>query len=137
MKGSGLSTEPWCLDTHLDIRLNENNIPKQGEEPIDAIDQLAYIHDLAYQKSDNISNRHEANIQMINGLKQLKNLSIPQRLIRAIIIKSFQAMIKLGQGARVAKTQAIENLYKGVSNGAKTKETNDNTKLWNDFNKRQ
>ena len=48
---------------------------------------------------------------MINGLKQLKNLSIPQRLIRAMIIKLFQAKIKLGQGARAAKTEAIKNLY--------------------------
>ena len=51
---------------------------KQGEEPINAIDQLACIHDLAYQKSDNISDRHGADIQMVTGLKQLKNLSIPQ-----------------------------------------------------------
>ena len=28
--------------TYLDIRLNKNNIPKPGEEPINAIDQLAY-----------------------------------------------------------------------------------------------
>ena len=28
--------------TRLDIRLNENNIPKQGEEPINAFDQLAH-----------------------------------------------------------------------------------------------
>ena len=77
----------------LTFRLDENNIPKPGEEPINAIDQLAYIHDLAYQKSDNISDRHEADIQMINGLKQLKNLSIPQKLIRAMIIKLFQAKI--------------------------------------------
>ena len=97
--------------TRLDIRLNENNIPKSGEEPINAIDHLAYIHDLAYQKSNNISDRHEADVQMINGLKQLKNLSIPQRLIRAMIIKLFQAKIKLGQGARAAKTEAIKNLY--------------------------
>ena len=56
---------------------------------------------------------------MINCLKQLKNLSIPQRLLRAMIIKLFQAKVKLGQGQRAAKTQAIENLY--VSKGAKTK----------------
>ena len=31
--------------TRLDIRLNKNNIPKPGKEPINAIDQLAYIHD--------------------------------------------------------------------------------------------
>ena len=60
---------------------------------------------------------------MINGLKQLKNLSIPQKLIRAMIVKLFQAKIKLGQGSRMtesasdgaqraAKTQAIENIFK-------------------------
>ena len=58
---------------------------------------------------------------MINGLKQLKNLSIPQKLIRQLIIKIFQAKIltrgqltkseKLGQGARAAKTEAIKSLY--------------------------
>ena len=63
---------PWYNylgpNTLLDIRLDENYQPKSGEEPINAIDQLAYIHDLAYQKSDNISDRHEADIQMINCL---------------------------------------------------------------------
>ena len=90
--------------TRLHIRLNENNIPKQGQEPINEIDHLAHIHDLAYQKSYYISDRYEADIQMINGLKQLKNLSVPQRLIRAMIIKLFQAKIKLAQGSRAAKT---------------------------------
>ena len=93
--------------TRLDIRLDEDNIPKSGEEPINEIDKLAYIHDLAY-RSDDINMRHKADQEMINGLKQLKNLSIPQRIIRALIIKLFQAKIlaggqlikseKLGQG---------------------------------------
>ena len=108
-------------NTRLDIRLDENNIPKSGEEPINAIDHLAYIHDLAYQNSNNIKDRHRADQEMINGLKQLKNLSIPQRLIRQLIIKIFQAKIltggqltkseKLSQGAKAAKTEAIKNLY--------------------------
>ena len=50
---------------------------------------------------------------MINGLKQLKNLSIPQKLIRAMIVKLFKVKIKLGQSlSRAAKTQAIENIFK-------------------------
>ena len=97
--------------TRLDIRLDENNIPKPGEEPINEIDQLAYIHDLAY-RSDDINMRHKADQEMINGLKQLKNLSIPQRIIRALIIKLFQAKIKLGQGLpRKSKQVALEKLY--------------------------
>ena len=110
--------------TRLDIRLDENNNAKPGEEPINAIDQLAYIHGLAYQKSDNIEDRHRADREMINGLKSLTNLSIPQRAIRAMIIKLFQAKIKLGQALasaeadsvmrlpRASKTQAIENIFK-------------------------
>ena len=46
--------------TRLDIRLDENNIPKSGEEPINEIDRLAYIHDLAYQNSDDINKRNRA-----------------------------------------------------------------------------
>ena len=81
---------------------------------------------LAYQRLDNISDRHR---EMINGLKNLKNLSLPQILFKEMIIKLFQVKIlnavqliisdKLGQGnildsalqARAAKTQAIENLF--------------------------
>ena len=98
--------------TRLDIRLDENNNPKAGEEPINAIDRLAYMHDLAYQKSDNIEDRHRADQEMINGLKQLTNLSLKEKLIKAMVIKLFQAKIKLGQGTRAAKTQAIQNLFK-------------------------
>ena len=102
--------------TRLDIRLDENNIPKPGEEPINEIDQLAYIHDLAYKNSSNIQDRHKADLEMTNGLKQLQNLSIPQRLIRLMIIKLFRAKIKLGGGERptqrTAKAQAIDALYK-------------------------
>ena len=56
--------------TRLDIRLDENNIPKPGEEPINQIDRLAYMHDLAYQNSSSIEDRHRADLEMINGLKQ-------------------------------------------------------------------
>ena len=49
---------------------------------------------------------------MIEGLKGLQNLSFPQKLIKFMIIKLFQAKSKLGGGTRGAKAQAIENLYK-------------------------
>ena len=86
--------------TRLDIRLDENNLPKQGEEPINEIDRLAYIQDLAYQKSSNIQDRHRADLDMIEGLKGLQNLSFPQKLVKFMIIKLFKTKIKLGQGQR-------------------------------------
>ena len=48
---------------------------------------------------------------MIEGLKGLQNLSFLQKLVKFMIIKLFKTKIKLGQGARAAKAQAIENLY--------------------------
>ena len=48
---------------------------------------------------------------MITGLKNLKNFSLPQKLIKAMIIILFQANVKFVQGTRAAKTYAIENLY--------------------------
>ena len=53
----------------FDIRTDEYNNPKPGEEPINAIGHLAYIHDLAYQWSENIVDRHKADMQMISELK--------------------------------------------------------------------
>ena len=44
--------------TRLDIRLDENDKPKQGEEPINAIDAAAYRHDLVYRDSEDKSIRH-------------------------------------------------------------------------------
>ena len=43
----------------------------------------------------------------MNGLKNLKNLSLTQKLSTAMIIKFSQAKVKLGQGTRAAKTKAI------------------------------
>ena len=136
--------------TRLDIRLNENNIPKPGEEPINEIDRLAYIHDLAYQNSDDINERHRADLDMINGLKQLKNLSIPQRLIRALIIKLIQAKLKLGQGLvstgvdsvirlapRASKERAINSLYNNEKNIKTKHELDKVTKLANELGAQQ
>ena len=48
-KYSGEKHLPLGPGTRLDTRLNESNIPKPGEEPINEIDKLAYMH---------ISNNH-------------------------------------------------------------------------------
>jgi len=103
-------------NTRLDIRLDENDKPKQGEEPINPIDDLAYHHDLAYRSKD-INARHKADQEMIDGLNRLQNLSIPQRIIRAFIIKIFQAKMKLerqGQGinSRLQYAKEIHHQFK-------------------------
>src|SRR5438093_98186 len=47
--------------TRLDMRLDQNNIPRPGDEPIDRDDQAAYIHDLKYREcGDSLQCKHEA-----------------------------------------------------------------------------
>ena len=84
-------------NTRLDLRLDENNLPKEGEHPINPIDNLAYHHDLAYQ-SDDINIRHTADRKMIEELNKLNNLSLPQKLIKEMIIRIFKAKLFVGQG---------------------------------------
>ena len=109
-----------------------------------------------------LNERHRADQEMINRLKQLKNLSIPQRLIRTLIIKLFQAKIlaggqlikseKLGQGVlkeilkgklrskrqRLSKEKAINNLYSNKKTDIKTKhELNKMTKLANELHRQR
>ena len=38
--------------SRLDIRLNENDQPRQGEEPVSPTDQLALHHDIAYRNAE-------------------------------------------------------------------------------------
>ena len=42
--------------TRLDIRLDQNDNPRPGEEPISPTDYLAYKHDLAYRDADSRPN---------------------------------------------------------------------------------
>ena len=77
----------------LDIRLDENDKPKPGEEPINAIDAAAYRHDLVYRDSEDKSIRHIADKKMIEELKSINNLSLKQKLLRILIIKILQVKL--------------------------------------------
>ena len=68
---------------------------------------------------------------MINGLKQLKNLSIPQRLIRARIIELFQAKIKLGRGSRTTESASCmtKSAPADTAAGAQSRKNTSNRKL--------
>ena len=47
--------------TRLDIRLDGNDRPLTGEEPINRVDQTCYRHDLDYRNAEeDLSKKHEA-----------------------------------------------------------------------------
>ena len=57
--------------TRLDIRLDENDNPKKGEEPINKVDAAALKHDIAYRAED-IRSRQKADIDLIQDLNEKK-----------------------------------------------------------------
>ena len=109
-KLSGLPGLPWAKypgekhipgynycgpGTRLDIRLDENNQPNPGEEPINAIDQACYIHDLAY-RDDDIQQRHLADVNLIHALNAIKDKKFKERLATWIIKAAMKGKLVMG-----------------------------------------
>ncbi|ESP04439.1 hypothetical protein LOTGIDRAFT_170832 [Lottia gigantea] len=83
--------------TRLDLRLDENDKPKPGEEPVDTVHAAALKHDILYRNKD-INFRHEADRQMIIELENIPNPTFKERMQRVLIIKLLKAKMKLGMG---------------------------------------
>ncbi|ESO91498.1 hypothetical protein LOTGIDRAFT_153940 [Lottia gigantea] len=80
--------------TRLDMRLDENDKPKPGEEPVNRVDAAALKHDILSRNKD-IKFRHEADKQMIIELENIPNPTFKERMERALIIKLLKAKMKL------------------------------------------
>ena len=64
--------------TRLDMRLDQKDIPRPGEEPVDRDDQAAYIHDLTYRDcGDSLQCKHEADKLMLQQLDGIKDPTFP------------------------------------------------------------
>ena len=102
------------VGTRLDIRLDENDKPKQNEEPKNRVDLASYHHDLKYRDSgDNLELKHKADKEMIIELDNIQNPTFAEKFQRALVKKAIQSKLKLGIGfpARKAKQEAIEKLF--------------------------
>jgi transposase InsO family protein len=88
--------------TRLDIRLDSNNNPKPGEEPINRVDETCYQHDLAYE-NDDLSKKHEADRTMLEQLNRIENPSFKERMARILINGVIGTKLKLGVGVGVAE----------------------------------
>ena len=95
--------------TRTDIRLDENNIPKPGEEPINRVDAAALNHDIAYE-SENIEDRHIADVKLIHEVNRIPNPTIKEKLERALVKNIMKAKITFGSGqSPIAFGAGIEN----------------------------
>ena len=81
--------------TRLDIRLDENNHPNPGEEPINRVDQAALKHDIAYNNED-IRSRQKADIDLIQDLNEIKKPTIGERIGRTLVKNAMKLKIMFG-----------------------------------------
>ena len=79
--------------TNLDKRLDENNNVKDGNYPINRIDQAAMKHDIFYRDNEDLNARHEADKRMIQELDAIENPTMRERFERLIVKKALQAKI--------------------------------------------
>ena len=71
--------------TRLDIRLDENNNPKPGEEPINKIDEACLKHDISYKEATDLKDKHVADVNLIHDLNSIKDLIWNEKLARTLI----------------------------------------------------
>ena len=72
--------------TRLRNRLNPDNTPKPGHEPVDRVDEASLKHDIAYSKYNDLKHRMEADKEMINDLRNINNPTCRERIERIIVL---------------------------------------------------
>jgi hypothetical protein len=96
-------------NTRLDLRLNEDDTPKDWSMPIDRDDHAAYIHDLKYRDAgDDLSLKHAADRLLIDQLNAIKDPSLKEKLDRLIIKTAINAKLAFGLGFENESLQTRE-----------------------------
>jgi hypothetical protein len=86
--------------TRLDIRLDNQDNPNPGEEPINAIDEACRIHDIAYRSGD-LQQRHLADVKLIHALNSITgntSVSFKEKLASWLIKSAMKGKLMLGAG---------------------------------------
>ena len=102
--------------TWLDIRLDENDKPKPGDEPVSPTDELALHHDIAYRDAERgpdpesaLQLKHNANRNMIDKLNQISTTGILDKFAKFTAKKLLQFKLKFEMSIN---TPIIEELSK-------------------------
>ena len=103
--------------SRLDIRLDENDQPKVGEEPVSPTDELALHHDIAYRDAEKqdpeiaLQMKHEADKKMIEQLDQIPTTGIIDKFANFTAKKLLQLKLKLGMGLNEEIYNKVNELH--------------------------
>ena len=118
--------------TRLDIRLDENDVPNKGHEPVDQVDNACLKHDIAYKNngppgpadkvsSEDLRTRQKADVDLIHDLNEIGKIPGPdgaiqkptfrEKLDRAIVKTAMKAKIAFGGATPIVfGGEIVENL---------------------------
>jgi len=83
--------------TRLDIRLDDQDQPKSGEYPVNAIDKACHVHDVAY-KSKDLEQRHIADVKLLHALNSIKNKNLKESLANWLVKSAMKTKLAIGAG---------------------------------------
>lgn len=86
--------------TNLDKRLNPSGSWKEWSKPIDRVDNAAYIHDLAYDKFEDVQRRNLADKMLLEQIDSIPNPTFREKVERQIIKPIISSKVKLGLSYR-------------------------------------
>ena len=87
--------------TALNIRLDENDKPKSGDEPVSPTNKLALHHDIAYRYAEKqdleiaLQMKHDADKTIIEQLDQVQTTGIIDKFANFTAMKLLQLKLKL------------------------------------------
>ncbi len=98
--------------TNLKMRLDENDQPRKGEEPINRIDAAALKHDIIYRDFFDKSTRHQADREMIREIQSIQNPTQREILEAAVVIPILKAKLAIGAALSDRYADEIHKEYR-------------------------
>lgn len=97
---------------------------KRGDKPVNRVDEICKNHDIAYSKSQSSSDIHNADVEMIKELDNIKNPTIRERMGRAIAKTGIKTKMLFGLGLLYClkckkRTETLDTSEKTLRNGRK------------------
>src|SRR5271156_4622808 len=98
-------------NTRTDLRLNEDDSPKDWSLPINKVDDVCLRHDIAYKDTSKAA-RHAADRKMVEELNNLKDLNFDEKAARLLVKPIIWGKEKLGLGLKKTRTKKPKNYTK-------------------------
>ena len=96
----------------LHEQLDENDEPKPGQEPFNAVDAISMRHDICYR--DHPDNKHGCDDKMLQELTILKPKDIREKIDRRLIKTIIGAKRKMGWGIVKWSNELANELHKPI-----------------------